>query len=44
MKPGAIYREVEARRGREYMQPSMLSITAVAVGDKEQAIALAPRR
>jgi eukaryotic-like serine/threonine-protein kinase len=45
-KPGpalAVYRELEARSAREYVQPSMLAPAAAAVGEMETAIALAQR-
>ena len=37
----AVYREVEARSAREYVQPSMFAPAAAAVGDLDRAIALA---
>jgi serine/threonine protein kinase/Flp pilus assembly protein TadD len=37
----AVYRELEARSAREYIQPSMLSQAAAAVGEIDRAIALA---
>ena len=39
----AVYRELEARSAREYVQPSMLALAAAAVGDMDRAIALAQR-
>jgi len=39
----AVYREVEARSAREYVQPSMLAPAAAAVGDMDGAIAIARR-
>jgi TolB-like protein/cytochrome c-type biogenesis protein CcmH/NrfG len=38
-----IYREVEARSAREYVQPSMVAPAAAAIGDMDQAIAMAQR-
>jgi len=37
----AVYGELEARRTREYIQPSMLAISASAVGEMDQALAYA---
>nr|ART40510.1 L753 [uncultured bacterium] len=37
----AVYREVEARSAREYVQPSMFAPAAAAVGDMDRAISLA---
>ena len=37
----AVYRELEARSEREYVQPSMLAPAAAAVGEVDQAIAYA---
>ena len=37
----AVYRELEARSWREYLQPSMLAVAASAVGEMDQAIAYA---
>jgi tetratricopeptide (TPR) repeat protein len=37
----AVYRELEARSGREYIQPSMLAPAAAAVGEMDRAIAFA---
>jgi TolB-like protein/Flp pilus assembly protein TadD/predicted Ser/Thr protein kinase len=37
----AVYNELEARRTREYIQPSMLAISASAVGEMAQALAYA---
>ena len=34
----AIYREVETRSAREYVQPSMLALAAASVGEMDQAI------
>jgi serine/threonine-protein kinase len=39
----AVYREMEARSAREYVQPSMLAAAAAAVGDMDAAIAIAQR-
>jgi tetratricopeptide (TPR) repeat protein len=39
----AVYREVEARSAREYVQPAMLAPATAAVGDMERAIAIARR-
>jgi tetratricopeptide (TPR) repeat protein len=39
----AVYRELEARSPREYVQPSMLLSAAAAVGDADGAIAIAGR-
>jgi TolB-like protein/Tfp pilus assembly protein PilF len=39
----AIYREVEERSAREYVQPSMLAPAAAAIGNIDQAIAMAQR-
>ena len=39
----AVYREVEARSEREYVQPAMHLLAAAAVGDMDQAIAIAQR-
>ncbi|HLN99290.1 MAG TPA: protein kinase [Pyrinomonadaceae bacterium] len=37
----AVYRELEARRSREYIQPAMLATAAAAVGEMDRAIAFA---
>ncbi|HEV8370492.1 MAG TPA: tetratricopeptide repeat protein [Pyrinomonadaceae bacterium] len=37
----AVYRELEARSAREYIQPSMLAPAAAAVGEMDRAIAFA---
>ena len=37
----AVYRELEARSAREYVQPSMLAPAAAAVGEMDRAIAFA---
>jgi TolB-like protein/Tfp pilus assembly protein PilF len=37
----AVYRELEARSAREYIQPSMLAQAAAAVGEMDRAIAFA---
>jgi hypothetical protein len=37
----AVYREVEARSAREYVQPSMFAPAAAAVGEMDRAIAFA---
>ena len=42
-KARAVYREMEARSMREYVQPSMLAPAAAAVGDMDGAIAFAQR-
>ena len=39
----AVYREMEIRSAREYVQPSMLAPAAAAVGDMDQAVAIAQR-
>jgi adenylate cyclase len=39
----AVYRELEVRSAREYVQPSMLLAAAAAVGDADRAIAIAGR-
>jgi tetratricopeptide (TPR) repeat protein len=39
----AVYRELEARSAREYIQPSMLAPAAAAVGEMDRAIAFAQR-
>jgi tetratricopeptide (TPR) repeat protein len=39
----AVYRELEARSAREYVQPSMLLSAAAAVGDADGAIAISGR-
>ena len=38
-----VYREVEARCAREYIQPAILAPAAAAIGDMDQAIAFAQR-
>jgi non-specific serine/threonine protein kinase len=42
-KARAVFREVEARSAREYVQPAMLAPAAAAVGDMDRAIAFAQR-
>jgi hypothetical protein len=37
----AVYRELEARSEREYIQPSMLAPAAAAVGEMDRAIGFA---
>lgn len=37
----AVYGEMQARRTREYIQPSMLTAAAAALGEIDQAIAFA---
>jgi TolB-like protein/Tfp pilus assembly protein PilF len=37
----AVYRELEVRRAREYIQPSMMAIAAAAVDEMDRAIELA---
>jgi tetratricopeptide (TPR) repeat protein len=37
----AVYRELEARSAREYIQPSMLAPAAAAMGEMDRAIAFA---
>jgi TolB-like protein/cytochrome c-type biogenesis protein CcmH/NrfG len=39
----AVYRELEARSTREYVQPCMLAQSAAALGEMDQAIAIAQR-
>jgi pentatricopeptide repeat protein len=39
----AVYREMQVRSAREYVQPSMLAAAAAAVGDMDDAIAIAQR-
>jgi serine/threonine-protein kinase len=39
----AVYREMEARSAREYVQPSMLAAAAAAVGDMDDAVTIAQR-
>ena len=42
-KAFAVFRELEERSAREYVQPSMLAEAAAAVGDMDRAIAIAQR-
>ena len=39
----AVYREMEARSAREYVQPAALAVAAGAVGDMDRAISFAQR-
>jgi len=40
-KAGAVFRELEARSEREYIQPAMLTAAAAAVGEIDQAMVFA---
>ena len=40
-KAGAVFRELEARSQREYIQPAMLTAAAAAVGEIDQAMVFA---
>jgi len=40
-KARAVFRELEARSGREYIQPAMLTAAAAAVGEMDRAITFA---
>ena len=40
-KARAVYREIEARSARDYIQPAALAVAAAAVGDMDRAISFA---